>query len=185
MGDNDLWTRVHAVLLGIFCRGVLKSDSKWLIGQSLFSIALSPMILVLVLIKRAIHLAILLTAWWFLREEVAPYGSLLLSLALVAIFYKDIYQELQVIVLYLAVIVTGGGFLRWMCAGYLSTDGFRQEYLMRGGAMEEVVSVLVRAIPDEYHNQYEEVMDLYSKSNEPGKEEELNSLLEKHERGTA
>ena len=90
--DNQLFRKAHPVLLDIFCRGVLAAESKRLILAAFLSIVLSPIGWVIVIFKKAIHLAILLAVWWFLREEIARYGSLgymLGVLAAIAIFYKE------------------------------------------------------------------------------------------------
>jgi len=180
--DNQLFRKAHPVLLDIFCRGVLAAESKRLILGAFLSIAVSPVGWVIVIFKKAIHLAILLAVWWFLREEIARYGSLgymLVVLAAVAIFYKEIYYELLDLFINLLVIVTGGGFLRWMCAGYISGTGFRQHYLT-SGPMQRVVGSMVAAIPNQYRSRYDELMNLYLDSNKPGNEENLNRFLEEY-----
>ncbi len=116
--DNDLFRKAHPVLLDIFCRGVLAAKPRRLVLGALLSISASPVGWVIVVFGKAIHLAILLVVWWFLREEIARYGSLgymFVALAVIAIFYKEIYSELLDRFLDFLVIVTGGGFLRWMC----------------------------------------------------------------------
>ena len=170
------------MLLDIFCRGVLAAESRRLMLGALLSIASSPVGWVVLVSKKVIHLAILLAMWWFLREEIARYGSLgymFVALAVIAIFYKEIYNELLELVIYFLVIVTGGRFLRWMCAGYLEGTGLRQQYLI-SAPMEMVVGCMVLVIPNRYRNQYDELIDLYFESNQPNNEKRLNSLLEEY-----
>ncbi len=91
--DNSLFQKVHPVVLHIFCCGVLAAETKRLMLGALISVAVSPMGWVVVIFRKAIHIAILLAAWWFLRDFISEFGSLdyaLLAVGIIAIFYKDI-----------------------------------------------------------------------------------------------
>ena len=161
--DNPLFRKVHPVVLHIFCRGVQAAESKRLMLGALVSIAVTPIGWVIVVFRKAIHIGILLVVWWFLRDAIAEFGSLdyvLLAVGMTAIFYKEIYGELLDMFLHVLVLTTGGGFLRWMCNGYLSGTGFRQKILTTE-PMEALIGTMVAAIPDRYRNQYDEIMDLY------------------------
>ena len=180
--DNPLFRQVHPAILHIFCCGVQSAETKRLMLGGLFSIAVSPLAWVIVVFRKAIHVAILLVVWWFLRDYVAEFGSLdyvLLAVGMTAIFYKDIYSELLDLFLNILVLVTGGGFLRWVCTGYLSGTGFRQK-LLTTEPMERLVGVMVAVIPIRYRDHYDEIMDLYLDSNKPGNEERLNRILEEY-----
>ena len=180
--DNPLFRKVHPVVLHVFCRGVQTGESKRFMLAALLSIAVSPVGWVVVIFRKAIHIAIILAVWWFLRDAIAEFGSLdyvLLTVGMTAIFYKDIYDELLDLFLCVLVLATGGGFLRWMCSGYLSGTGFRQTMLTRD-PMERLVARMVVAIPNRYRNQYDEIMDLYLDSNTPDNEERLNQILEEY-----
>jgi len=170
------------VVLHIFCRGVQAADSKRLMLGSLASIALSPLGWLAIIFKKAIHLAILLLAWWFLKDFIYQYDSLdllLLFFGVIAIFYKNIYDEILNLILTILVLVTGGGFLRWVCAGYVSGTVFRQKFLTTK-PMEHLVAMTVPVIPVRYRDRYDEIMDLYLESNEPDNEEKLNRILEEY-----
>ena len=126
--DYPLFKKAHPVLLTIFCRGVLATDAKQLTLGAMLSILASPVGWVVLIAKKLIHLAIILAVWWLLRAEIAVFGVseyVVLALALLALFYMDLYRELLDFFLYFLVIITGGYFLRWMCAGYLSGKGFQ------------------------------------------------------------
>lgn len=186
LGDNDLFRKLHPVLLDLFSRGVLAGESKQLALAAFISIATSPFAWVVVVFKKVIHLAILFTVYWFLRDEIAQLGGLgkvLVAVAIIATFYKELYEELVHLVLYVLIIVTGGGFLRWICRGYLAGNGFRQQWLTLR-PMEGVVATMVAAISKEHRYQYEKMMDLYLESNHVGNEEKLNRLIEEYEKGS-
>ena len=180
--DNPLFRKVHPVILDVFCRGVQAAESKRLMLGAVVSIAVTPFGWVVVIFGKAIHIGILLVVWWFLRDAIAEFGSLdylLLAVGMTAIFYKEIYKELLEIFLCVLVLITGGGFLRWMCNGYLSGTVFRQKILTTE-PMEGLIGTMVAAIPDRYRNQYDEIMGLYVDSNKPGNEDKLNGILEEY-----
>jgi hypothetical protein len=186
LDDNDLFRKLHPILLDIFSRGVLAGQSKKLMLAAFLSIVTSPFAWAVLVFKKAIHLAILFAVYWFLREEIAHLGALgnvLIAVAIVAIFYKELYNELVQLILYILVIVTGGGFLRWICRGYLAGNGFRQQWLTLR-PMEGVVGTMVAAISKEYRDQYDKLMDLYLESNQSGNEDDLNHLMEEYEQGS-
>ncbi len=181
--DNPLWRKAHPVLLQIFCRGVQAAESKQLILGALISIAMRPVTLVTAIFFNAIHIAILMAVWWFLRDYIAEFGSLdyvILTVGMIAIFYKDIYDSLLDLLLYILVLITGGRFLRWMCTGYLSGTPFRQNILTKNEGMAAFVAGMVAVIPRQFRDKYDEIMDLYLDSNKPGNEDKLNRILEEH-----
>jgi len=178
--ENELFKKLHPVLLHIFSKGILESSSLRLCGASIGSLALVPMDLVLTILTRSIDLLIILAVWWFLKNEFSTYPSLLtigLTLSLVAVFYKDIHDEIISILIDFVIILTGGGFLRWVCKGYLTGTGFRQRSLI-GKHMEQVVGRMAPVLPSHYCRQYDELFNLYFESNEEGKEEELIRCIE-------
>ncbi len=180
--NNPLFRKVHPVVLHIFCCGVQAAETKRLMLGALISISVSPMGWVVVIFRKAIHIAILLAVWWFLRDFIAEFGSLdyvLLAIGMTAIFYKDIYDELLNLFLNLLVLATGGGFLRWVCSGYLYGTVFRQKFLTVE-PMENLVGSMVAVIPNRYRDRYDEIMDLYLDSNRPGNDERLNRILEEY-----
>jgi len=186
IGDNDLFRKLHPILLDVFSRGVLAGQTKQLVLAAALSIASSLFAWVVVVFKKLIHLAILFAAYWFLRDEIAHLGVLgnvLIAVAIIAIFYKELYEELLQIVIYILIIVSGGGFLRWICAGYLAGNGFRQQWLTLR-PMEGVVGTMVAAISESHRDQYEKMMDLYLESNQPENEENLNRLIEQYSKGS-
>jgi len=185
LDDNDLFRKLHPILLDIFSRGVLAGQSKQLVLAAFISIVTSPFAWAVLVFKKVMHLAILFAVYWFLRDEIAQLGALgdvLIAMAIITIFYKELYNELIQLVLYILVIVTGGGFLRWICRGYLAGNGFRQQWLTLR-PMEGVVGTMVAAISKEYMDQYNELMDLYFVSNKSGNEDAFNRLIEKYEKG--
>ena len=170
------------MVLHVFCRGVQAAESGRLMLVALASIALSPVGWVVMIFWKAIHIAILLAVWWFVRDAIAEFGSLdyvLLAVGMTAIFYKDIYREFLDLFLHVLMLVSGGGFLRWMCTGYLSGTGFRQK-IFTGEPMQRLVGTMVPVIPNRYRNKYYEIMDLYVDSNTPGNEERLNQILDEY-----
>jgi len=178
--DNLLFKKVRPVVLDIFCRGVQETKPRQLMLAAVVSIGMTPIRFVSVIFRKAIHIGILLVVWWFLRDSISESGSLhyiLLALGILAIFYKDIYDELVNIFLYLVVLATAGGFLRWICKGYISGTGFRQLWLT-SDPMERLTGVMATVITNPYRERYEKIMNLYLESNSPGAEELLDVLLD-------
>jgi hypothetical protein len=183
--DNPLFKRAYPVLLNIFCRGARATSAKQLMLTSGLSILVSPVGWAVAIFRRGIHILIVLGLWWFLRGEISELGIspiLILAIALVAVLYKEIYQELVDFALYMLIFVTGGGFLKWMCAGYLSGTGFRQ-YAMTKDHMSRIVGTMVNGIAHPFRAEYEAIMNLYLDSNVPSNEERLNSLLDSYSQG--
>ena len=187
LSDNDLLRKTHPVLLDIFSRGVLETQSQRLVQAAFIAMVISPVVWIVALFKKGIHLTILLAVYWFLREEIASLGALgnmLVAVAFLAIIYKEIYRESVTLLLYIVVIITGGGFLRWLCKGYLAGNGFRQLWLT-SQPMEVIIGTMVAAISRKYRDQYNKLMDLYLDSNQSNNEDELNRLLDDYERGNS
>ncbi|MDZ7736643.1 MAG: hypothetical protein U5P41_11480 [Gammaproteobacteria bacterium] len=161
--DNPLFKRAHPVLLTLFCKGVQETTSKQLVLAAGLAILISPMRWIIYIFRRGVHIVIVLAVWWLLRDELAGLGVsdyVFLGVALVVVLYKEIYQELVDVMLYLLIVVTAGVFLRWMCAGYLSGTGFRQ-YALTQDPMSRVIGTMVNAISQRYRVKYEEIMNLY------------------------
>ena len=132
--DNPLWRKALPVLLHIFCRGVQEAKSSKLIFGVLVAIAMKPVTLVMMVFFNAIKIALLIIPWWFLRDYISELGSLdyvILAIGLIAILRKNIYEILLDFLLYFLMFITAGGFLRWMCDGYLSGAPFRQSILAK------------------------------------------------------
>lgn len=183
--DNRLFKRAHPVLLSLFCRGVQETNSKQLLLGAGLTIVLSPMGWLIAAFRRGVHIIIILTVWWFVRGEIAGLGvpeNLVLAIALVAVLYKEIYRQLLDLFLHSLIVVTGGGFLRWMCAGYTSGTGFRQ-LALTGEPMARVVGIMVNTISPKCRDRYEEIMSLYLDSNNPENERRLEALLDTYSLG--
>ncbi len=179
---DELFKKIYPIILDIFCNGVVKTEPKKLVLGALGSFALIPFDLITSIFHRSIHLLILFLTWWFLSAELAIYPSLekvMLTLALLAIFYKDLYKEIVSILLYMLIIITNGKFMHWLCEGYLSGAGFRHNSFT-GKKVENLIIWYVALIPTEYRIQYEEFLNLHSDSNNPEIEEKLTGLIEKY-----
>ena len=181
--DDPLFKKAHPVLLSIFCRGVHAAESKQLVLGAALSIITSPAGWVVAIARKLIHLAIVIAIWWFLRAEIAALGVseyVALTLGIVVVLYRELYDELVDLLLYLLILITGGGFLRWMCTGYSSSTGIVRQIQFTSAPMERLVGCMVNVIPNEYRNQYEEIMNLYIDSNKPESETRLNHLLDEY-----
>jgi hypothetical protein len=181
--DNPLFKKAHPVLLSIFCRGVHAAESKQLVLGAALSIITSPAGWVVAIVSKLLHLAIVVAIWWFLRAEIAALGVseyVALTLGIVVVLYRELYDELVDLLLYLLILITGGGFLRWICTGYSSGTGIVRQIQFTSAPMERLVGCMVNIIPNEYRNQYEEIMNLYIDSNKPESETRLNHLLDEY-----
>lgn len=181
--DNPLFREVHPVVLDIFCHGIRAANPSKLMVGALVSIVLAPFGWIMAVLGRAVHVVIFLAVWWFLRDSINAFGSLdriVLTVGLVAIFYRQIHDELLGNFL---VLVTAGGFLRWICNGYLTGGAFRQKILTTE-PMQAFAGPFVAAIPDQHRTRYDKVMDLYLNSNRPDKEEKLRSMLREYISGS-
>ena len=156
--DNPLFEKIHPALLQIFCCGVKAVETKQLMLGAIISLVLAPFGWVALILGKAVHIAIVLTAWWLLRGFISEFGSLdyvLLAVGLIAIFYEDIHDELLNLFMFILVLVTGGGFLRWVCTGYLTGAAFRQKILTTK-PMQFLIGQMVGVIPNPYRSRYEQ-----------------------------
>lgn len=184
---NELAKQVHAVITDIFCRGIQKVQSGKLVGSTLLVIIAYPLGLIGTIIGKIIPLLIFLVIWWFLRDEIANYGlnsnKVILTLGIVAIFYKTIYQDLLSFVLSMVIIITGGGYLRWISNSYLRGHGFaKASYESR--TMQGLMEGYATLLPDEYQVEYEEMMNLYHDSKKPESKAKLEQLVTEYWNGT-
>ena len=177
---NELAKQVHAVVTDIFCKGIKKVPSGKLVRSALLVIVMYPIGLIGTVFARSIPLVIFLLVWWFLRDEIAAYGlhanKIILTLGIVAIFYKTIYQDLLFFLLSLAIIVTGGGYLHWISKSYLEGLGFAKASF-ESRAMQGLMEGYCSLLPYSYQVEYEEMMDLYHDSSKPESKEKLEQLV--------
>lgn len=181
-GNDPLLKRTEPILLTLLCKGVLEAPSSKLMTASGMMVLLSPIGWIISIVFRGIHICIVLAVWWFLRDEIAGFGisdTLVLAVAIVAVLYKDIYQELVGLLAHLLIFITGGAALRWMCDGYLHGNGFRQFAVSRKSTMG-IIANMISAIPYKYKVKYDEIMNLYFESNIPENEARLNALLDSY-----
>ncbi len=57
--DNELWRKTHPVLLDIYCRGAEKAWPSRMVSVALLAIAMTPVMFLMTVARRAIHLAVL------------------------------------------------------------------------------------------------------------------------------
>jgi hypothetical protein len=168
--------------LDVFCTGIVKTEPKKLVLGAVGTFAFIPFDLAISFVSKSIHLLILFLTWWLLNAELEIYPALekiFVSLAILAIFYKDIHQEIVNILLYLLVIITKGKFMYWLCKGYLSGEGFRHNSFTRK-SVENLIIYYVALIPEEYRGKYHEFLSLHAGSNKPENEEKLIRLIENY-----
>lgn len=180
--DNELFKSLHPLLLDIFCKGVLNAESRCLVTGAGVGVLFLPFSIPSIIAFNAINIAILLLAWLLLNEQIAalgPLGTMLVAGGFLAIFYRDIYAELENVFLNFLILLTGGGFLRWACKGYLSHATLRQKLLV-GRGMERVTAYMIACTPVDTRANWDNAMDLYSESNNPKKEAELRQFIEEY-----
>jgi len=177
---------VLPVALDLFCRGVEGSSSRRLISGAVAAIVLSPMTWPFVLAQRSVNLLIFFVVFWLVRDDLLALripDTLVVTIGLVVIFYRDIHREIMDILLNGSVILSGGKLLRWACQGYRQDTVIRQK-LMNTKAVERLIASLAAVLPEDYRREYERVLDLYCHSNSPDREHELRKRLEEYWRDT-
>lgn len=178
--DNELFKSLHPLLLDIFCKGVLNAESRRLATGAGMGILFLPFSIPSIIAFNAINILILLLALFLLNEQIAalgPLGTILIAGGFLAVFYRDIHAELENVFLNLLILLTGGGFLRWVCKGYLSHATLRQKLLVSRG-MERVTAYMIVCTPVDSKANWDYAMDLYLESNKPKKEAELRRFIE-------
>ncbi len=180
--QDELFKKIHPIVLNVFCNGIMKAKPRELVLVALIIFASIPFSLITTIFHKSIHLLILFLTWWFLSAELEIYPileKLLLTFAFLAIFYKNLYEDISSILLHFLIVVTAGKFLLWLCIGYLSGKGFRHNSFT-GKRVENLVAIYSAVLPTEYRDQYDEFLDLYSGSNKPENEEKLERLIEEY-----
>jgi len=180
--QDELFKKLYPILLDVFCNGIIKTESKKLVLLALGLFAFIPYNIVIIIVHRSIHLLMLFLAWWVLKDDLATYQALekiMITLALLAIFYKGIYDEIVSLLLNFSIVVTKGKFMYWLCEGYLSAKGFRHNSFT-GKYIEQLVTLYVAILPVEFRDQYDELLTLHAGSNKPENEEKLTRLIEEY-----
>lgn len=180
--QDELFKKLYPILLDVFCNGIIKTESKKLVLLALGLFAFIPYNIVIIIVHRSIHLLMLFLAWWVLKDDLATYQALekiMITLALLAIFYKGIYDEIVSLLLNFSIVVTKGKFMYWLCEGYLSAKGFRHNSFT-GKYIEQLVTFYVAILPVEFGDQYDELLTLHAGSNKPENEEKLTRLIEEY-----
>lgn len=181
--DNPLFQQARPVLLEIFCRGVLAASRKQLVIGALLNILLSPFMWPIAIVGRLLHLIIVTAVWWILRDDLAAMGisaNLVLGLGWFAALYPVIYDELSDLLVHLAILLTGGGLLRWLCAGYLSPSAVWRPSQFKTPTVESLVATMQAVIPAQFRNEYDRIMNLYLDSNSAMSEKKLLRLLDEY-----
>lgn len=177
--DDELMEEVLPVALAVFCRGVQTCESRRLVLGAAAAIVLSPFTWPVTFLQRSIHLLIFLVTFWIVRDDLVALqipDTLVVTVGVVAIFYREIHDEVADLLANMAVIVSAGKLLRWVCNGYLSDAVLRQK-LMNSKTMGRLVAPLATILPSEYRREYEELLNLYCESNDPDKERELKERI--------
>ena len=182
LGNDELWNKTNLVLLHILSRGMNATEKSSIVLASLISILSTPLTWPVIIIKRLFHLIIFVVFLVFISESLMEFPGLkelIIPISLVAIFYRDLYQQLSEILIFILILLSAGAFMRWLCDGYLNNHPLRQQWLS-SIEMEPVVASFVPVLPSNFQNDYDHVMDLYFKSNEDGVENELNGFIKKY-----
>lgn len=180
--DDELMKEVRPVVFDAFCRGAQVASGGRLAAGAFLSMVSFPFTWPIAVARQAVHLLIFFAAWWFVYDSTVRMGipdDLILTVGLVAIFYRDIHSELTDLTINLAIILSGGRALQWACSGYLSGTGFRQKFV-NSRTMERNIGGIVAVMPEPYRSQLDKILDLYAESNRPEKERELRNLIDRY-----
>ena len=181
--SNPLLRRLYPVAVDIFSRGVGRARRGKLVSTALVGLATLPLGWPIEVLSRLVQIVILLAVWWGVRDWLAPYPGIeevLLTLGFVAIFYESIRDQVVLAFLLLATVMTGGGVLRWMCRGRVERQLVREQ-LMQRPDMEQLILIMIPALPSEETAEYNRLMNLYLASGTPEGEEKFLGALKDYE----
>lgn len=183
--ENPLFQRAKPVLLDIACRGIGETSGKRIAGAAAMSLLMEPFGWILDVVMRGLHALLIVGLWVLFREELAATGlseETSLSLSLIAVYYKNIYEAMVSILQHLAIVATAGGIAHWACKGYLARAPLRQS-MFDNQTVQTWTTILVAVMPMQYRTTYDRCMDLYLDSNDTAKEKDLEDLLDAYESG--
>ena len=105
------------MLLDIFSTGMIEADRKKLVIASILAIIGIPYLVMLAIVLNLINLVILgvsLLILWSHLMALQPLATVLVYVALLAIFYRYIKQILLALSINSLAIISGGRFFGWL-----------------------------------------------------------------------
>lgn len=166
--ENPSRRRLYVVLFEIFSCGVQDVSKKTMALVSVWAAILEiPMLLMAVAFK-FVDLAIILVAWWIFRNQPGAFAALadvLVTVALLVIFFKDLRKFVLKVLGYLFNAVTVGEIFKAICEG--RREGvLKSEYVFKSEIFQDMIGVYANILPNPYRNEYEQLISLYSVTND-------------------
>lgn len=183
--DDELFKKLHPVLLDIFCLGMRDAKSKHIVLGSLLMLAYTPISLITSIIFSIVNYVPLMVFWAILSDDINQAGistPLFIGISILSVNYKDAVTEVTSIIGNAINVFTGGGALKMLCSSYLK-GGFFSEMLLANEKMSVPITSFTAVIPKKYGNKYDQLIDLYTTSNQTGEHEELLEIINSHHAG--
>ncbi len=180
--DDELFKKLHPVLLDIFCLGIRNAKSKYIVLGSLLMLAYRPISLITSIILSIANYVPLIIFWVILSDDMNKAGisaSIFIGVSILLINYKDIVTEVSSIIGNTVNIITGGSALKMVCSSYLN-GGFFSEMLLASEKMSVPITSFTALIPKKYGKKYDQLIELYTASNQTGEHEELLEIINSH-----
>jgi hypothetical protein len=186
---NPRRRKLYAALYEIFSLGIQRTPKKNIVLVSLWSAVLETALLPTAMIFKFAEVAIIVVAWLFFSNQSGAFSALadlLLALALLGLFFKDLKAYILKVSAYLFNAVTGGEIFKAICEGRREGN-LKSEYLFKTEMFQDIIGTYANILPQPYRQDYEHLISLYSKINERkwGKafgnalDENLEDILEK------
>lgn len=174
---------LHAVLIDIFCNAMLEVKNWKFVLASFFGILAIFIMFPLSLISKFTHLLIWIILCILFFSHLVELGSLGLIIAFggfLAIMYKDIHQDLNLVLAYIWVILTMGNVVKKYCEKYLEGSFIRGLIMKKSTLINSLMSVFINLAPRKYSNQWEYLTELTSNIINEESKKQLEIELDKY-----
>lgn len=179
--NNPFLVEVEQKLYEYFCKGVILANGKNLALGGAMLVLMSPLGILTPMVYGWHKLLLLLIAWWFSIDYLAPYehaSEALIYFGFLAIFWKPLLDEIQNVLKGLVILLTWGGALKLLCKACLNKNFIGQAILVNGNN-EKIVSSLAGVLGGGFRRKYDRLIDLYLSANTDLGREALRDFLEK------
>jgi hypothetical protein len=179
--NNPFILEVEEKLYEYFCKGVILANGKNLAFGGGMLVFLSPLGVLIAMLKGWYKLLFLLFVWWFSIDYVLPYENVseaIIYFGFLGIFWKTILKEIQDLFKGFVIFITWGSALKLLCHSCLNNNFIGQAIHLKG-KNENIVTSLVGVLGGGFREKYDHLVDLYLNSNTDWGRKALRDFLVK------
>jgi len=174
---------ITSVLLDIFCRGVKKTAASNIRALAIAAIALGPFMgLIITIFGKIIPVMVTFGLWSIFSPELLGIfrsREVYFTAAAILIFWQSFMDGLPRLSIDLAVMLSNGHALKWLCNHYLEGSAIAIA-MLKSPAFAPVITHYCDAMQIADQSKYAEFLDLANQASNPLKAVEVQSRIDSY-----